>query len=153
MYSRISIFSRPFRITVRFPLGISRILMMRAAVPTLYMSSGAGSSTSLSRCNTAPRMPPSAFTARTRLMLLSRPTVIGVIAPGKSTELRSVRIGMISGTSTSSATSSPPVTIGITWCLPSSSSGSRLASSTSMVSIILSFLLIVYRYKYIMVQR
>ena len=38
-------------------------------------------------------------------MLLSRPTVIGVIAPGKSTELRSVRIGMISGTSTSSATS------------------------------------------------
>ena len=26
-------------------------------------------------------------------MLLSRPTVIGVIAPGKSTELRSVRIG------------------------------------------------------------
>lgn len=69
---------------------------------------------SLSRCSTAPRIPPSAFTARTRLMLLSRPTVMGVMAPGKSTELRSVRIGMISGTSTSSTTSSPPVTMGIT---------------------------------------
>ena len=114
MYSVISTFSRPFRITVRLPLGISRILMIRAAVPTLYMSSGAGSSTSLSRCNTAPRMPPSAFTARTRLMLLSRPTVMGVMAPGKSTDERSVRMGMISGTSTSSTGSSPPVTMGIT---------------------------------------
>ena len=88
--------------------------MIRAAVPTLYMSSGAGSSTSLSRWSTAPRMPPSAFTARTRLMLLSRPTVMGVIDPGNSTELRKVRMGRISGTSTSSAISSPPVTIGIT---------------------------------------
>ena len=146
----ISIFSSPFRITVRLPLGISSILMMRAAVPTLYMSSGEGSSTSLSRCSTAPRMPPSAFTARTSEMLLSRPTVIGVIAPGKSTDERSVRMGMISGTSTCSTVSSPPVTIGITRCFPSSNSGTRFASSASMVSI-LSFLLIVYFD--IMVQR
>ena len=47
-------------------------------------------------------------------MLLSRPTVMGVMAPGKSTDERSVRMGMISGTSTSSTGSSQPVTMGIT---------------------------------------
>jgi hypothetical protein len=47
-------------------------------------------------------------------MLFSRPTVIGVIAPGNSTELRKVNIGNISGTLTSSNTSSPPVTMGMT---------------------------------------
>ncbi len=87
---------------------------MRAAVPTRYMSAGAGSSTSLSRCSTAPRMPLSAFTARTSEMLLSRPTVMGVMAPGKSTDERSVRMGSTSGMSASSIGSSSPVTIGMT---------------------------------------
>ena len=96
---------------------------MRAAVPTLYMSSGPGFSTSLSRWSTAPSSPPSALTALTSEMLLSRPTVMGVMAPGKSTEERSVRMGMISGMSISSCGSSPPVTMGITLCLPSKSSG------------------------------
>ncbi len=100
--------------TVRLPLGISRIFMMRAAVPTLYMSSGEGTSTSLSRWSTAPSSPPEACTSRTSLMLFSRPTVMGVMAPGKSTELRSERMGSDSGTFTFSTGSSPAVMIGTT---------------------------------------
>ena len=113
-YSPTSIFSRPLRITVRLPFGISRILIMRAAVPTLYMSSGAGISTSLSRCSTAPSKPPSALTSRTSFMLFSRPTVMGVMAPGKSTELRNDNMGNDSGMATFSVTSSPPVMMGMT---------------------------------------
>ena len=39
-YSPTSIFSNPESITVRFPLGISNILSMRAEVPTLCISPG-----------------------------------------------------------------------------------------------------------------
>ena len=115
IYSPTSIFSNPERMTVRLPFGISSILRMRAAVPTRYISSGVGVSISALRCKTAPSKPPSACTARTNAMLFSRPTVIGVIAPGKRTELRSVRIGRISGSCTSSTVSSSlPAMIGIT---------------------------------------
>ena len=112
-YSPISIFSSPERITVRLPFGISRIFSMRAAVPMRYMSSGVGFSISLLRCSTAPNSPPSALTALTSAMLFSRPTVIGVIAPGNRTELRRVSIGSMFGTLTSSSGSSSPDTIGI----------------------------------------
>ena len=125
--------------TVRLPFGISRIFSMRAAVPTRYISSGDGFSTSLSRCNTAPSSSFSSLTALTKAMLFSRPTVIGVIAPGKSTELRSVRMGNTSGMATSSIDSSSPlVTIGIIWCLWSAISG--IVHSSCSVLLFLLFL-------------
>ena len=129
MYSPTSIFSRPERITVRLPFGISRILRIRAAVPMRYISSGVGVSISGLRCNTAAKSPSLAFTARTRAMLFSRPTVIGVTAPGKRTELRSVKIGRISGRFTSSMVSSSPETMGIAWNLRSASSAGKPLSS------------------------
>ena len=65
---------------------------------------------------------------------------MGVMAPGKSTELRSDSMGSDSGTATFSAVSSPAVMIGTTWCLPSSTSGNV---SKSVKSILSFFLLIV----------
>ncbi len=100
--------------TVRLPLGISNIFNMRAAVPILYISSGAGVSTSLSRCNTAPSRPPEELTSLTSAMLFSRPTVMGVMAPGNITELRSVSMGITSGIAICSIASSPPEMIGMT---------------------------------------
>ena len=81
--------------TVRLPFGISSTFRIRAAVPIRYRSSGPGCSTSGSFCSTAPRIPPTPSTSRTSFIDFSRPTVIGVIEPGKSTELRSVRMGSI----------------------------------------------------------
>ena len=138
----ISTFSRPCRITVRLPLGISRILRIRAAVPTRYRSSGPGCSTSGSFCNTAPIRPPAASTSRISFIERWRPTVIGVIEPGNSTELRRVRIGSVSGTSVFSASSSSSFeTIGITWCLPSSMSEMPEKSSSLYCFLLIVFLL------------
>ena len=122
---------------MRLPLGISNIFMMRAAVPMRYMSSALGSSTSPSRCRTAASIPLRALVSRTSVMLRERPTVTGVMAPGNSTELRSVSTGSISGTATSSTVSSSPVTMGMTRWLPSSASGSDSSSFSSILSLLL----------------
>ena len=129
--------------TVRLPLGISRIFRIRAAVPTRYRSSGPGCSTSGSFCKTAPIMPPEASTSRTRRIERCLPTVIGVIDPGKSTELRRVRIGSVSGTSAfSPASSSSFATMGMTWCLPSSMS--EIPERSSSLNCFLSLLIVVF---------
>ena len=114
IYSPTSIFSKPASITVRLPFGISKILRIRAEVPILCISSGCGSSTALSICNTAPSRPSAASTARTKAIDLARPTVMGVTEPGNITELRNVRMGSTSGIFTCSMLSSPPEIMGIT---------------------------------------
>ncbi len=101
--------------TVRLPLGISSILSMRAEVPMRYMSSGPGLSTSLSRWSTAPSTEEPFSASRISFIDFSRPTVMGVMAPGNITELRRVSMGSVSGITTSEAvSSSSPVTMGIT---------------------------------------
>ncbi len=64
-------------------------------------------------------------------------TNLGVIAPGNSTELRRVKIGTTSGTSTVSHSSSSFETIGILLCLPSNSSGRAPKSSISILFLVI----------------
>ena len=76
-------------------------LRMRAAQPTVYRSPGPGSSVRASRWVTMPMTGRSfEIASSTSLTDFLRPTSIGMIDPGNSTEFRSGRIEMISGTST-----------------------------------------------------
>ena len=73
----------------------------RAAHPTPYRSPGAGSSVRASFCVRMPMTGRSfAIASSTSRTDFRRPTSIGMIEPGNSTELRSGRMGSTSGIST-----------------------------------------------------
>ena len=90
----------PCRITEKLSLASLMTLRIRAAQPTENRSLGPGSSVRASRWVTIPMTGRSLeIASSTSFTDFLRPTSIGMIDPGKSTELRSGRIEMISGTS------------------------------------------------------
>ena len=106
MVSRVNLFI-PWRITVKAPSGISRILTILALVPMWNRSSFTGSSTIASFCVTVPIMLLDLCSAFTSLSDFSRPTVMGSIVPGNSTASLNARIGNVFGISTSSILALP----------------------------------------------
>ncbi len=108
-YSSMRIRVTPCRITEKLSLASLITLRMRAAQPTLYMSDSLGSSVRASRWVRMPMTGRSLeIASSTRRTLLRRPTSMGMIEPGNSTELRSGRIESCSGTSTGGPVSAGP---------------------------------------------
>ena len=108
LYSAMRMRETPCKMTLKLSLASLMTLRMRAAQPTWYMSFSVGSSVRASRCVRMPMTGRSfEMASSTRRTLLRRPTSIGMIEPGNSTEFRSGRIDSCSGTSTG-----PPVSAG-----------------------------------------
>ena len=104
----------PCRMTVLVPSGIFSIFKMRATVPTLLRSSGPGTSVSSSFWLTTPIRDSDLLASRIKRTLRSRPTLMGMTTPGKSTVLRKDSKGSTSGTSFSCmACSSSSVRMGM----------------------------------------
>ena len=86
--------------TEKLSLASLMTLRIRAAQPTVYRSAGPGSSTRASRWVTMPMIGFSlAMASSTSLTDFFRPTSMGMIELGKSTEFRNGRIGKYSGIS------------------------------------------------------
>ena len=91
----------PWRMTEKLSFASLITFRIRAAQPTRYKSPGPGSSVRASRCVTMPMTGRSLeIASSTSFTDFLRPTSMGMIDPGKSTEFRNGRIEMTSGTST-----------------------------------------------------
>ena len=136
VYSATRMRDTPWRITLKLSFASLITFRIRAAQPTEYMSPSVGSSVRASRWVRMPITGRSFETASsTRRTLLRRPTSMGMIDPGKSTEFLSGRIGRMSGTSTG-----PPVSGGPTFILvidsPRVPSGREPRSMTTAQSLL-----------------
>ncbi len=108
VYSETLMRATPCKMTEKLSLASLMTLRIRAAHPTVYMSPSVGSSVRASFCVRMPMTGRSlAMASSTRRTLFRRPTSIGMIEPGNSTEFRSGKIDRTSGTSTG-----PPVSGG-----------------------------------------
>ena len=97
MISSILNLLRPWMMMVVPPSGILISFTILATVPIFSRSLTVGSSMLLSFCATTPTNLSDLYESDTALMLLSRPTVMGITTPGNNTVFLSGRMGNSSG--------------------------------------------------------
>ena len=123
---------------VTLPSGIFSTLNMRATVPNRYTSFPSGISVFSSVCATTPIVLVVSLASLIRRIEASRPAEIGTTTPGKSTVLRSGRIGNTWGTrSRSISSSSSVVSRGINSAFSSICSVAKLSKFPIFISILL----------------